>query len=158
MDRRRCRGRSAGSIPFPTGDRSSTCRMTRTIYSVWVLTNRSAPHARVTPVLTVADVRAAVERAGTLAGAIDLLQRPERTLKELTEVPQVPEAVLNVASVADPERPVEFNDLLKVFNTDVAAAESGPAWGKIALASVRFSGSWRCGNSLRYRICWYRRV
>ena len=80
-----------------------------------------------------AEVQAAVGRAGSLAGAIDLLQRPERTLKELTSVPQVSDAVLNVASVADPERPVEFNDLLKMFNTDVAAAETGPAWGKIAI-------------------------
>jgi phospholipase D1/2 len=80
-----------------------------------------------------ADVQAAVERTGNLAGAIDLLQRPERTLKELTSLPQVSDAVLNVASVADPERPVAFNDLIKVFNTDVAAAEAGPAWGKITI-------------------------
>ncbi|HEU4654484.1 MAG TPA: VTT domain-containing protein [Steroidobacteraceae bacterium] len=80
-----------------------------------------------------ADVQNAVERTGTLSGAIDLLQRPDRTLKELTSLPQVPEAVLNVASVADPERPVELNDLMKIFNSDVAAAQAGPAWGKIAI-------------------------
>src|SRR4051812_48222613 len=39
-----------------------------------MLTNRSAPHARVTPVLTVADVRAAVAWYGTVFGFVEHVQ------------------------------------------------------------------------------------
>jgi uncharacterized membrane protein YdjX (TVP38/TMEM64 family) len=79
------------------------------------------------------DVQAAVERSGSIAGAIELLRRPDRTLKELTSMPQVSAAVLNVASVADPERPVELTALMKIFNSDVAGAKAGPMWTRIAM-------------------------
>jgi phosphatidylserine/phosphatidylglycerophosphate/cardiolipin synthase-like enzyme/uncharacterized membrane protein YdjX (TVP38/TMEM64 family) len=79
------------------------------------------------------DVQAAVERSGSIAGAIELLRRPDRTLKELTSMPQVSAAVLNVASVADPERPVELTALMKIFNSDVAGTKVGPMWTKIAM-------------------------
>jgi len=49
-------------LPPPAGpsDVRVGAHVTAQIYCGWMLTNRSAPHARVTPVLTVADVRAAV--------------------------------------------------------------------------------------------------
>lgn len=86
-----------------------------------------------------AQVRAAVERTGTLRAAIDSLQRADRTLKPLVPAPVSP-TVLNVASVADTERPVELADLMKVFNADIDSGRAGPAWGKIATIVVLLLG------------------
>lgn len=77
------------------------------------------------------EVRATVERKGTLRDAIDVLQREDRTLKPLTDLAQVPETVLNVAGVVDPEKPVALSDLATIFNSDVPAEHAGPAWAKI---------------------------
>ena len=45
--------------------------MTAPIYCGWMLTNRSAPHARLTPVLTVADARAAVAWYADVFGFVE---------------------------------------------------------------------------------------
>jgi uncharacterized membrane protein YdjX (TVP38/TMEM64 family) len=84
------------------------------------------------------DVRRVTQEKGNLRDAIDALQRPDRTLKPLTDLPEVSDAVLTVASVADPEKPVGLSDLAAFFNDDVPedAKRSGPAWGKIALFFV----------------------
>ncbi len=82
---------------------------------------------------TPEEVRAAVREKGSLREAIDVLQKPERTLKPLTDLAQVPEAVMNMASVADPEKPVALSDLATLFNGDVREERSGPAWGKILM-------------------------
>jgi phosphatidylserine/phosphatidylglycerophosphate/cardiolipin synthase-like enzyme/uncharacterized membrane protein YdjX (TVP38/TMEM64 family) len=92
-------------------------------------TNLLAEHLGSTPEA----VAAAVHQSGSLNGAIKLLHRDDRTLQEVIEVPQISAAILSVASVADPERPVEIADLMKIFNSDVSARKSGPAWGKIAI-------------------------
>ena len=47
-------------------------------------------------------------RSGSLCAAIEALRREERTLQPLVPAPQPSEAVLNMISVADPERPVEL--------------------------------------------------
>ena len=85
-----------------------------------------------------AQVQRAVREKGNLRDAIDTLQRPDRTLKPLTDLPEVSDTVLTVASVADPEKPVALSDLSAFFNDDVpdAAKRTGPAWGKIALFFV----------------------
>lgn len=44
---------------------------TARFYRGWMITNRSAPHARVTPVLTVADVRAAVAWYAEVFGFVE---------------------------------------------------------------------------------------
>lgn len=77
------------------------------------------------------EVREAVREKGNLRDAIDALQKPDRTLKPLTDLPQVSETVLNMASVADPEKPVALSDLANLFNSDVRADRRGPAWGKV---------------------------
>lgn len=86
------------------------------------------------------EVRAAVDSAGSLRGAIASLQREDRTLQALTSLPQVSATVLNVVSVADPEKPVSLSDLAKLFDTgeeDVGPEahdpheRRGPAWGKL---------------------------
>jgi predicted solute-binding protein len=72
---------------------------------------------------------------------LNQLQREDRTLKPLTDLPQIPEAVLNVASVVDPEKPVALADLVKIFNPDAERAAvttrgAGPAWTRIAAVAV----------------------
>src|SRR5690606_22120827 len=66
----------------------------------------------------VEQVRQVVSEKGNLRDAIDVMQRGDRTLKPLTQLAQVSDAVMNVASVADPEKPVAFSDLAALFNSD----------------------------------------
>jgi phosphatidylserine/phosphatidylglycerophosphate/cardiolipin synthase-like enzyme/uncharacterized membrane protein YdjX (TVP38/TMEM64 family) len=90
-------------------------------------------------------VNEAVARAANLRDAIDHLQREDRTLKPVADVPQISEALLNVVSVADPEKPVALSDLAQIFSasgaeshevTDgqpaIAVGSTGPSWGKLA--------------------------
>ncbi|HEY4366568.1 MAG TPA: phospholipase D-like domain-containing protein, partial [Steroidobacteraceae bacterium] len=70
-----------------------------------------AEHLGTTP----QEVQAAVECNGSLRGAIAQLQSANRSLHELTELPEVSETVLGIASVADPERPVQVADLTRIF-------------------------------------------
>lgn len=79
----------------------------------------------------VEQVRQVVSEKGNLRDAIDVMQRGDRTLKPLTQLAQVSDAVMNVASVADPEKPVAFSDLAALFNSDDRGKRSGPAWTKI---------------------------
>ncbi len=81
-------------------------------------------------------VREVVSEKGNLRDAIAALQRSDRTLKPLTELAHVPDAVMNVASVADPEKPVALSDLAAMFNGDAAAQRNGPAWSKIVMVVV----------------------
>lgn len=111
----------------------------------------------------VAEVREAVANAGNLRDAIELLQREDRTLKPLTELPQVSEAMMNVISVADPEKPVALSDLALIFSSraaetsvasedieavalndaepmDARSIRRGPSWGKLAAIAAVFIG------------------
>lgn len=86
----------------------------------------------------------------SLIAAIGRLQRDDRTLKPLPLPPQISEAVLNMVSVADPERPVALADLAQLFNSDVASepeeSHAGPAWGKIGaivLVLIALTALWK---------------
>ena len=74
---------------------------------------------------TPEEVQGAVATAGSLRGAIERLPRDDRTLKPLTDLEEVPDSVLNVVSVADPERPVGMQDLVKVIAPDDSSPASG---------------------------------
>jgi len=74
------------------------------------------------------DVRAELERAGTLAGAIAALQREGRTLQAFGELPEWPDVVIEVAAVADPERPASIDDLVKEFSPNLEAGKARPKW------------------------------
>jgi PhnB protein len=86
-----------------------------------VLTNRSAPHARVTPVLTVADVRAAVAWYMDVFGFVEHVRIGEGHRSQLG-LGDGPPAELVVAEVRPgrrtPERLTSHQVMLKV--TDVA--------------------------------------
>lgn len=96
-------------------------------------------------------VNEAVGRAANLRDAIDRLRREDRTLKPIAELPQVSEALLNVVSVADPEKPVALSDLAQIFSAGdshevsdgehaLAANVSGPSWGKLAAITAVLLG------------------
>jgi uncharacterized membrane protein YdjX (TVP38/TMEM64 family) len=79
-------------------------------------------------------VREALAAAdGSLHGAIAAVGTGERTLRELTDVPDWPEALVNVASVADPEEPIALQALLDEREIVEEQAKATPAWGKLAL-------------------------
>lgn len=116
----------------------------------------------------VEQVCEAVDSAGNLRDAIAGLQREDRTLKLLPEPPQVSDTLLNVISVADPEKPVGLADLAQIFsprhepsmaidhggafvtnNPDSPGTielPKGPSWGKlagIALALMALTTLWQ---------------
>jgi uncharacterized membrane protein YdjX (TVP38/TMEM64 family) len=89
-------------------------------------------------------VRETIDRKGELRAAIDELHRDDRTLRNLEDVPHSSDGLFNVISVADPEKPVELADLVKIFSSDVETQEipkprTGPAWGKIAAIAAVFA-------------------
>jgi phospholipase D1/2 len=80
-------------------------------------------------------VASAVEQAASLRGAIDRLQREDRTLKPVSAEPEVSPAVLNVISVADPEKPVALQTLVEMFSPDIEPRKQrGRGWLKFAAA------------------------
>lgn len=76
---------------------------------------------------------ALVESSHSLHRAIGALARDGRTLRELTELPDWPEALVNVAAVADPEEPIALQALLDEREIVEEQARATPAWGKLAL-------------------------
>jgi len=102
-----------------------------------------AEHLAVSP----ARVREALGAAsGSLHGAIAAMRTSERSLRELTDVPDWPEALVNVASVADPEEPIALQALLDERGIVEEQAKATPAWGKLALlllAIVSLTLLWR---------------
>lgn len=73
-----------------------------------------------------ASVAAAIDRHGGLHAAIAALQGRPRTLKVLDNIPQWPETVLDLAGIADPERPVSLEQLIEEFSP-AATVASAPA-------------------------------
>jgi uncharacterized membrane protein YdjX (TVP38/TMEM64 family) len=69
---------------------------------------------------------------GSLHGAIAALRTDGRSLHELTEMREWPEALVNVAAIADPDEPISL-DVLKL-DRDMPGDETRekPAWGKLA--------------------------
>jgi uncharacterized membrane protein YdjX (TVP38/TMEM64 family) len=84
-------------------------------------------------------VSEAVERTGSIHAALRELRSDARSLRVLEDVPDWSDAVINLASVADPERPVSLDRLVDEFSPELAQHKSGPAWGKIALIAVVFA-------------------
>jgi uncharacterized glyoxalase superfamily protein PhnB len=87
-----------------------------------VLTNRSAPHARVTPVLTVADVRLAVAWYAEVFGFVEHVRIGDGHRSQLG-LPDGPPAELVVAEVRPgrrtPERERSHQVMLKVADVAV---------------------------------------
>jgi uncharacterized membrane protein YdjX (TVP38/TMEM64 family) len=91
-------------------------------------------------------VRDTAERTGSLHAAIRELQCDQRTLHVLEDVPEWSDTVMNLASVADPERPVSLDQLIDYFAPYTQRQRRGPAWGKLALIALVILGltlTWR---------------
>jgi phospholipase D1/2 len=86
---------------------------------------------------TVAD---AVARAGSLHGAIEALgpQGDARTLQPFEDLKEWPEAIVELAAVADPEEPIapEFLSLERFAEYEKGSEK--PAWAKLALIAGAF--------------------
>ncbi len=80
----------------------------------------------------VADVEHNVERAGSIKGAIHALQGKERTLRTLDKLPEISDAVIGLASIADPERPVSLDQLIGEFAPPTTPAKTGFRWSVLA--------------------------
>jgi phosphatidylserine/phosphatidylglycerophosphate/cardiolipin synthase-like enzyme/uncharacterized membrane protein YdjX (TVP38/TMEM64 family) len=81
-------------------------------------------------------VQQTIDRLGSLGATIAELQQEHRTLRDLEGGAETPDGLLNVLSVADPEKPVGLSELAKIFSADdsveTVRPSTGPAWGKIA--------------------------
>lgn len=94
----------------------------------------------------IEQVRAAVEGAESLHAAIKQLQSDGRSLRVLDALPEPSGAILDLASVADPERPVSIEQLVDQFAPDTELPRRGPAWIKLGLIAVVMTGlalAWR---------------
>ena len=82
------------------------------------------------------DVQACCTKGTQLCGVVDSLCGPERSLRKLEDFPEYPDAVLELASVADPAEPLTRN----FFDSAPSAAESSrPAWGRLAAIAAVFA-------------------
>jgi phospholipase D1/2 len=91
-------------------------------------------------------VREEVKRAGSVNGAIAAFSAQPRTLRQLDELPEWSDTVLNVASVADPEEPIALETLLSERHADEVTTPEKPSWGKLAgivLAILGLMALWR---------------
>lgn len=88
-----------------------------------------------------ATVAEEIERTGSMQGAIATLHNEQRTLRTLEDVPDWPDAVIDMAAVADPERPVSLERLIDEFTPELTTPdEAGIPWGKIAAAAIVIAG------------------
>jgi phospholipase D1/2 len=91
-------------------------------------------------------VKDAIDAAGSLHGAVAALAGDGRSLRELDAQPEWPDAVMSVASVADPEEPIALDALLLEREHDEADAPYKTAWGRLALIFLVLAGltaAWR---------------
>lgn len=92
------------------------------------------------------DVATAEEAHGSLHAAIEHLERDDRTLRRLEPELNLPEPVLDMIGVADPEAPVELGALMKIFNADVEVHERRAWWvrlGGLVVAVAVLTAVWR---------------
>jgi phosphatidylserine/phosphatidylglycerophosphate/cardiolipin synthase-like enzyme/uncharacterized membrane protein YdjX (TVP38/TMEM64 family) len=86
-------------------------------------------------------VRAAVERAGTLHGAIEEIGGDGRCLRPFEDLKEWPEAIVELAAVADPEEPIA--PAILDLERKSEGEEPGPAqpgWLKLAFIAAVFFG------------------
>jgi phospholipase D1/2 len=92
-------------------------------------------------------VRVEIERAGSLQGAIKALAHDGRSLRELATLPEWPEAIVNVAAVADPAEPIALDALLVDRHRDGEETPlERPQWmqlGMIAALVIALTALWR---------------
>jgi phosphatidylserine/phosphatidylglycerophosphate/cardiolipin synthase-like enzyme/uncharacterized membrane protein YdjX (TVP38/TMEM64 family) len=87
---------------------------------------------------------AAHSATGALCRTVDELSGGERCLKKLEDLPEWPDAVVELASVADPAEPIarDFLELAPPAGAEEPAP--GPAWGKLAAITLVFAALAAC--------------
>jgi phosphatidylserine/phosphatidylglycerophosphate/cardiolipin synthase-like enzyme/uncharacterized membrane protein YdjX (TVP38/TMEM64 family) len=103
-----------------------------------------AEHLAVAPEAVAAEMA----RTGSVHRAIAALHRADgRSLRKLEEIPEWPDAVVELAAVADPEEPIAPGILsLERAEEHSANLPERPAWGKIALflaLAAALAAAWR---------------
>lgn len=91
-------------------------------------------------------VRGELARSGSLHGAIAALQSEGRTLRTFDDLPQWSETLVEAVSVADPERPVSIDKLVREFGSTSGRQRTGLPWGKIAIFAcviAALAAAWR---------------
>jgi phospholipase D1/2 len=86
--------------------------------------------------------------SGSLRATIDALAGEGRTLKPLADLPHWPEAIVNVAAVADPEEPIALQALLDEREILTSESSAHPAWGQLVALFALIAGLtmlWRYG-------------
>jgi uncharacterized membrane protein YdjX (TVP38/TMEM64 family) len=76
---------------------------------------------------------------GSISAAIDRLGTPARALRRL-ENSTVPEAVVSLASIVDPEQPVSIDNLVGQFAPRAPVRLRGTRWLKIAMTALIVTG------------------
>jgi len=93
-----------------------------------------------------AQVAEKCESSGSLNQALAALQHEGRTLKPLIELAEAADIVIDLASVADPERPISMDQLIMEFTPAISTEKAAPAWialASIAIAIVGLMALWR---------------
>jgi phospholipase D1/2 len=93
-----------------------------------------------------ARVEREVARRGSLLGAIEALRGEARSLRPLDSIPESSEALVELAKIADPERPVSLDQLVEEFTPDTPLP--GPRFVSskivaVVLALVSLTLLWR---------------
>ena len=91
-------------------------------------------------------LQAALDKTGSLHAAIRELHCERRTLKAFDELPESSNAVMILASVADPERPVSLDQLIDQFSPETGNGHARPAWVKVSAIVAVFAAlalAWR---------------
>lgn len=82
---------------------------------------------------SVDQVANALRERGSMAGAIETLHKEGRSLKPLETRHEWSDAVLNMASIADMEKPVSLDSLIDQFSPDIEAVPTS-RWIKLGAA------------------------
>jgi phosphatidylserine/phosphatidylglycerophosphate/cardiolipin synthase-like enzyme/uncharacterized membrane protein YdjX (TVP38/TMEM64 family) len=80
-----------------------------------------------------------IARRGSLSAVIEALRSDGRSLRPL-EDPDWPDAVVSIAEITDPERPVSMDQLLLEFSPEQEASQSGFPWGKALIGAMAIGG------------------
>jgi uncharacterized membrane protein YdjX (TVP38/TMEM64 family) len=81
-----------------------------------------------------------VRETGALHRAIAALQTDGRSLRELTDLKEWSDALVNVAAVADPDEPISLDFLQVERATSGEQPASRPAWGKLLILAGIVAG------------------
>ena len=85
-------------------------------------------------------VSAEIASRGSVNSAIAALASEGRTLRELDSLPEWPDAIVNAASVADPEEPIALDVVLSDRHPADSAAPEAPQWIGLAAIAAAFVG------------------